>query len=304
MTIVPCAICGGTRTRRLYTKSGYDIGRCVRCGLVYANPRAPEEAIRARYSGDYFWKEYLPALGVLDGKYDLSRFDERYAPLLGLLGPPSGRRLLEIGCGAGFFLKSAERRGWSVTGIELSAEASQFARDRLGLDIRREPAEALNVAAARFDAAVMFDTIEHLLDPRAALMSDRAGARSGRTAAHRDPKFPCAQPLPARDRRGPCSVRSSTCITLTNGLLRRLVEDCGFTGVRFIRENPAWTPQETMNFVYTHTPRGLRARVAALDRPRRRPSAGARHPARRPSGHSSVSGESVTHRFLSRYWSC
>ena len=52
-------------------------------------------------------------------------------------------------------------------GIELSEEASRFARDRLGLDIRREPAEGMTVPAARVDAAVMFDTIEHLFDPRA-----------------------------------------------------------------------------------------------------------------------------------------
>jgi hypothetical protein len=68
--IVPCAICGGTATRRLYTKFGHDIGRCTSCGLVYANPRALEEIIRSRYSPDYFWKEYLPALGVVDGRYD------------------------------------------------------------------------------------------------------------------------------------------------------------------------------------------------------------------------------------------
>ena len=115
----------------------------MRCGLVYANPRAPREVILARYSGDYFWKEYLPALGVLDGKYDLSQFDARYAPLLGLLGPATGRRLLEIGCGAGFFLKSAERRGWRVTGIELSEAASQFASEVSDSTFAREPAETM-----------------------------------------------------------------------------------------------------------------------------------------------------------------
>ena len=46
--------------------------------------------------------------------------------------------------------------------------------------------------------------------------------------------------------------------------LRRLVKDCGFTGATFVRENPAWTPQETMNFANTHSPFGIRARFAAL----------------------------------------
>jgi hypothetical protein len=110
-TSVQCAICASAHTRILYAKWGYAIGRCVECGLVYVNPRAPQTAILARYNRDYFWSEYLPALGVVDGQYDLTRFDARYEPLLRLLGPSCDRRLLEIGCGAGFFLKAAERSG-------------------------------------------------------------------------------------------------------------------------------------------------------------------------------------------------
>ena len=261
--MVACAICGGQQTRRLYRKSGYDIGRCVRCGLVYANPRAPRDTIRARYSGDYFWKEYLPALGVWEGNYDLAQFDVRYAPLLGLLGPAAGRRLLEVGSGAGFFLKSAERSGWLVTGIEPSEEASRFARDRLGLDIQREPAETLTVDAAKFDAAVMFDTIEHLFDPRAALTSIARALVPGGQLLIGTPNFAAL----SRHLLGSSWAVLSPLEHMyyfDERTLGRLVEDCGFSNVRFVHRKPAWTPQETMNFVCTHAPRSLRARLAAV----------------------------------------
>ena len=262
-TIVPCAICGGTRTKRLYTKTGFDIARCVQCGLVYANPRAPREVIQGRYSGEYFWKEYLPALGVIDGKYDLSRFDVRYAPLLERLGPANDRRLLEIGCGAGFFLKAAERIGWRVTGVEFSAEASKFGIDELGLDIRREPAESMAIASGTFDAAVMFDTIEHLFDPRAALMSTARAIVTGGLLLIGTPNF---RALSRRLLGTSWAVLSPLehLYYFDERSLRRLVKECGFTGATFVRENPAWTPQETMNFANTHSPFGIRARVAAL----------------------------------------
>src|ERR1700730_6312902 len=262
-SVIGCAICGGTQTRRLYTKSGYDIAKCVRCGLVYANPRAPRDTILARYDSDYFWKEYLPALGVVERNFDLKQFDVRYAPLLGLLGPASGRRLLEIGCGAGFFLKSAERRGWSVTGIELSDEASQFARDRLALDIRREPADTLNVQAATFDAVVMFDTVEHLFDPRAVLRSVARALVPGGQLLISPPKFRAFSRQLLGSSWAVLSPREHM-YYFDEKSLGRLVEGCGFTSVRFVRQNAAWTPQETMNFVYTHAPRSLRARLAAL----------------------------------------
>jgi SAM-dependent methyltransferase len=260
---VACAICGETQTRRLYTKSGYDIGRCARCGLVYANPRAPRDVILARYSGDYFWKEYLPALGVQEGNYELSQFDVRYAPLLELLGSPSGRQLLEIGCGAGFFLKCAERKGWRVRGIELSEEASRFGREQLGLDIRREAAESMTVASATFDAVVMFDTIEHLFDPRAALTAIGRALMPGGLLLVATPNFRAFSRLLLASSWAVLSPLEHMYYFDENSL-GRLIGSCGFTAIRFVRQHPAWTPQETMNFVHTHTPRGLRARLAAL----------------------------------------
>ncbi|MCM3881627.1 MAG: class I SAM-dependent methyltransferase [Vicinamibacterales bacterium] len=262
-TSISCAICGGTRTRRLYTKSGYDIARCVRCGLVYANPRAPRDIILGRYSRDYFWNEYLPALGIQDGTFDLKWFDTRYAPLLGLLGPAAGRRLLEVGSGAGFFLKSAERAGWSVTGIELSEEASRFGRERLGLDIRGERAEAASVGAASVDAAVMFDTIEHLFDPRAVLTSVASALVPGGQLLISTPNFRALSRLLLGS---PWAVLSPLehMYYFEEKSLNQLLGASGFVDVTFIRRHESWIPQETMNFVHTHEPYGLRARLAAL----------------------------------------
>ena len=189
-TIVACAICGGRDTTPVVDKMGYRIGRCVRCGLVYADPRAPHDKILARYSRDYFWKEYLPSLGVVDGRYDLAHFDLRHKAILDLIGARAGgRRLLEVGCGAGFFLKAAERAGWQVEGIELSEEASRFAVERLRLPIRRERAEDAPIAPGSFDAAAMFDVIEHLFEPASVLAAIARALTPGGTLAISTPNF-------------------------------------------------------------------------------------------------------------------
>ena len=202
-TAVACAICGGTTTDPLYVKFGYAIGRCTQCGLVFANPRAPEAKILGRYSSDYFWTEYLPSLGVIDGTFDLTEFDARHASVLQMLAAQApGRRLLEVGCGAGFFLKSAERAGWLVEGIELSTEASRFAVERLSLPIRRERAEDAPIEPASFHAAAMFDVIEHLFDPRAVLTAIARALTPGGTLVISTPNYRFREPVPARDRLG------------------------------------------------------------------------------------------------------
>ncbi len=260
-TLVACAICGSRETRHLYEKSGYGIAACAGCGLVFANPRAPEAKILARYSRDYFWNEYLPSLGAAEGKYDLAQFDLRHAPLLGLMSERApGKRLLEVGCGAGFFLKTAERAGWQVEGIELSDEAARFASERLQLPIRRERAEDAPIAAGSFDAAAMFDVIEHLFDPRAVLTAIARALVPGGLMVISTPNYESAsRHLLGVDWAVLSPLEHVYYFTETS--LRRLLEVTGFSDVQFVRQHVTWGPQETINFRYTHAPDGFRARA-------------------------------------------
>ena len=258
-TPVACAICGATATEPLYVKYGYAIGRCTQCGLIYANPRAPEATILGRYSSDYFWKEYLPSLGVTDGSFDLTEFDARHASTLQMLAAHApGRRLLEVGCGAGFFLKAAERAGWVVEGIELSTEASRFAVERLELPIRRERAEDAPIEPGSFHAAAMFDVIEHLFDPRAVLTAIARALMPGGTLVISTPNIDSASRYLLGIDWAVLSPLEHV-YYFSEDSLRRLLEATGFSDVRFVRQHAMWGPQQTINFRYTHAPGGLRA---------------------------------------------
>jgi 2-polyprenyl-3-methyl-5-hydroxy-6-metoxy-1,4-benzoquinol methylase len=263
-TVVACAMCGGRETTPLVDKMGYRIGRCVRCGLVYADPRAPHAKILARYSRDYFWQEYLPSLGVVDGRFDLAQFDRRHQAMLDLIGARArGRRLLEVGCGAGFFLKAAQRAGWQVEGIELSDEASRFAVERLQLPIRRERAEEAPVEPGSFDAAAMFDVIEHLFDPASVLAAIARALSPGGTLAISTPNFDSL----SRVLLGPDWAVLSPLehvYYFTEASLTRMLTAAGFPNVEFIRQHTMWGPQETLNFRYTHEPGGWRSRATEV----------------------------------------
>lgn len=260
-TEVACALCGARDTRRLYTKWKWGIERCRRCGLVYANPRAPEEAILARYSAEYFWNEYLPLSGAPGGVVDYEVVDARNAEMLALIRrlAPAAKRLLEVGSGAGLFLKAAERAGWDVAGLELSHEGAAFARDRLALDVRTEAAEAMSFEPGSFDVAVMFDVIEHLFDPRAVLEATRRALKPGGLVLVGTPNFDALS-------RHVLGVDWAVISPLehvyyfTEDTLRRMLDACGFGSVHFERMTNRM-PIEFMNYRSTHAPEKWRARV-------------------------------------------
>jgi SAM-dependent methyltransferase len=80
-----------------------------------------------------------------------------------------GARILDVGCGTGFFLEKANEQ-YQVAGLDDSPLAVGFCRER-GLEgIHLGTATDLTaVAGARYDGIFLLDVIEHIDDPGAAL---------------------------------------------------------------------------------------------------------------------------------------
>jgi SAM-dependent methyltransferase len=84
---------------------------------------------------------------------------------------PSGNKyLLDIGCGSGTFLHVARSHGFAAFGMDRSGQAVQTARRHYGLDVRRGEIGAMVWEDMRFDFITMFHVLEHLPDPREALL--------------------------------------------------------------------------------------------------------------------------------------
>jgi 2-polyprenyl-3-methyl-5-hydroxy-6-metoxy-1,4-benzoquinol methylase len=76
---------------------------------------------------------------------------------------PSGR-LIDAGCGVGQLLQVAQSRGYQVAGCDISAWATDYAR-QAGFDVRTGTLEELQYPAASYDIAVASHTLEHVPHP-------------------------------------------------------------------------------------------------------------------------------------------
>jgi 2-polyprenyl-3-methyl-5-hydroxy-6-metoxy-1,4-benzoquinol methylase len=163
----------------------YDFGRekilrCKRCELMYIDPWPSEEEIRAVYGDNYFVNP-----GFLNGDnqslfgyadYIAERFNKQiqYAriarEMLSRLGPLERRpKLLEVGCGLGYFLDQAFEEGFEVTGVEFNQFAVERLQHKYAFPVLSGGLETIAIKPISFDVAAMFDVIEHLRAPFAAL---------------------------------------------------------------------------------------------------------------------------------------
>jgi len=152
---------------RLLDSSGdYEVITCESCGFNHVIPIPSEAELDDYYQNRFFAKkpDYF-ARHKADEHWWRDVNQRRYRLFENLLG--GSGRILDLGCGPGFFLKHGKDIGWQAVGVEPSPDAAAFARD-LGLDVINRPYGELQAKefGGLFDVVHSGWMMEHIADPR------------------------------------------------------------------------------------------------------------------------------------------
>ncbi len=155
MKLSSCYLCGEREIILLYKKGDYNIVKCSSCDFVYVNPILSKSTLNKFYSTfDYHDSDVAEKVIRSDAIRSL-REVEKYK---------SNGKLLDVGCGRGFFIDEARKRGWQVYGIDYSKKVTDYAKRILGLEVRQ--ADIFTFATRRkFDIVTLNQVIEHVSNP-------------------------------------------------------------------------------------------------------------------------------------------
>lgn len=147
--------------RRIPDKIHYQIVQCRKCGLVYSNPILEPSKIEKLYKqSKYTYGDYEADLRKTYRKYL-----KDIMPYL-----PGKQKLLEIGCGNGFFLMEAKRLGFKeVHGVEPSSESFKKADKVIQKNIINDIFKPNQFKKNFFDIICLFQVLDHLPDPNSVL---------------------------------------------------------------------------------------------------------------------------------------
>lgn len=157
----PCIFCGSNEFE-LWAKEGYlEAKRCLKCEMISVNPHFTREGLRVFYS-DYFAhrqkdiirKQQRDQTYIIDCDW-VSLFVR-------------GGKVLDVGCSGGFFLSKFSPRHWDRYGVEISADAAEYARKHFDIPVRIGNVVELDFED-QFDLVMLRGTIEHIRVPMSIL---------------------------------------------------------------------------------------------------------------------------------------
>jgi len=192
-----CALCGSTRARELYTAKDhlgnsdeeFSISACLGCGVLRTLPAMSDAELSRYYPDDYWGEANVPSQKWIESSQsEKTRFLSR----CGL----AGGTILDVGCGAGFFLRALDPENWKRYGVEIGEQGSRAATNALGvgrvftgtlIESKRD-----NEA---FDVVTFWSSLEHTNEPRENLIETRRILKRGGTVIVQVPNTASYQAL-------------------------------------------------------------------------------------------------------------
>jgi len=182
---VNCAICGSERTKHITVQDWFGerfhIVRCIRCKLMFTNPR-PTKGWRERF----YDPRYNPAMKTVKRDFFYLETPGRlsaYKRLLKFLKDEihTGTKLLDGGCAAGQFVQLAIEEGFDASGFDCSPGVIAYAREHFDLELILAEAENIPVPDNNYDVVTLHHVFEHFENPLHALKEIKRILKPGGT---------------------------------------------------------------------------------------------------------------------------
>ena len=169
-----CPLCCGENQKQVFLARDrhygipgfYRIVRCADCSLVFLNPMYSDQELSKLYPDDYYayqdnfhrtgWKELFKA--VLG--YHVGTRDPKF---------PKPGRMLDLGCGSGWFMSEMLNHGWETHGVEINGSAAELGRTTAALDIFSGTLEQAAFPTQFFDYVRANHSFEHIASPNETL---------------------------------------------------------------------------------------------------------------------------------------
>jgi 2-polyprenyl-3-methyl-5-hydroxy-6-metoxy-1,4-benzoquinol methylase len=165
-----CIICSSANVKSL--KGYYEqhqLIKCQSCGLVFMERIPSKEELEKHYGRYSYGSERSISEATIKSYNKLLDEFEKYR---------SNNRILDVGCGRGWFLIEARKRGWEVYGTEYSETAVALC-EKESIKMEEGALKKELFSNEYFDVITSFEVIEHINNPNEEINNIHSFLRRG-----------------------------------------------------------------------------------------------------------------------------
>lgn len=211
-----CLICNDPSLRVLSRYEKDHLVKCSNCGFVFASSIPSESALIHHYEG-YGRRNYLSPITV-KRYYELLSTFEKFR---------STGKLIDVGCGIGYFLSVAKEQNWKVHGTEFTDEAVRICREK-GISMEQGKLNPAKYETGSFDVITSFEVMEHINNPREEVQLFHSLLRKGGAVYVTTPNFNSLSRILLKEKWNVLAYPEHLCY-YTVSTLQRLFTDSGFS---------------------------------------------------------------------------
>ena len=145
----------------LFVKDGFTYVKCIKCGLIYLNPRLKPAELEKYHRKSEAMKYFQENILAKTSDKRRPAFRKRVDMIREFA---SSGRLLDIGSSVGEFLSVAGDSGFHAEGIELHEYACTYAKQR-GLTVHNRQLEEIRFPDEAFDIITMWELVAFIPEP-------------------------------------------------------------------------------------------------------------------------------------------
>ncbi|RLA77332.1 MAG: class I SAM-dependent methyltransferase [Epsilonproteobacteria bacterium] len=152
-------------TEIISTKNGYNIIDDKEKGYIHVSPIPEQEDLEKIYAEEYYTEEKEDYIDntMKDLDWWETIYNDKYE-IFNKYITAKDKKMLDIGCGSGYFMKYGNEIGWDCYGIEPSKKASDHAKSN-SLNVLNQSFKNDLFENEQFDVVHMNQVLEHIAEP-------------------------------------------------------------------------------------------------------------------------------------------
>jgi len=152
------------------SKESFNIMVCDNCNFHFTNPRPSEDEIGKYYDSEEYISHTDQANSPINLLYKIAR---QYAlrskkKLINSVAKDKKGRILDYGCGTGYFLETMKSDDWKTYGIEPNDKARAIATQKVKV---KRSIDELDLKNKKFDIITLWHVLEHIHDLNSTIKS-------------------------------------------------------------------------------------------------------------------------------------